>query len=1139
MPIDDLNKEQKILEAKKAGNALDKAAIANNKSLASMLDKMVESHLRGNRAREESRRISKLVNETIKKRKKIEEEYTNKLEKSKKEYQAVLIESKKLIKYRKTEGKDFKDITKKRTKQYRIGKKEQENIKKAYESQLEVVNKEITARQNLFDLHEKYYKDNILFIKNEKAYDDALEERLVVEEKILEARKAAENISEEDYKTLKKEIRGEENVAKIREDLEEKTSESEAARERYRKKLKGYLPSKGAPREKKEKALEFVKQERFDLAKEMGGKLKTLRSARGIGGHLEAAKGIGETVNKFKDLSKILGGVGAEAKGAAGMFGVLRTGMEMLGKIGWIGLIISAVAAVIKAVNELNNFIKKFNKSFIKMYGPTIAMKNVTASMKTFTDAVFDMNRNLKYGLKSEDITGLFEAMSAGGLSLQGVGKRVRGGYNEVILEATKLSRDFGVDLSEMGSMIADQMVNLKASLDEVRDSMEAMAYDATIVGISSQKFYEAVTAATDALGYYGNYLKSTSFLLKTFAERGAMPFKDAAKEAQDIMGIFKGMDIRKKLGFIQIVGDPKVKEDMARRAELIKEETQLLEDKIAATQNIIDKTKDAAKKEEYIRQKGALEDQKREKERIRRRLQMAVEGDSAARAASLGYMADRTVDYLITALKRAGGGKLDLFNLDDVMAKATILRQTADVPEEALNKLVDTSAAILADAEESAEFITSSLKDIGPESRAALKDVMAGYVRDIELGKSINEDDIRASLLAFQKSGGKIGMSIDRFIDEFKKNAFVLDASISGTGMDMKVLSEKWLTANASIIGGSKEQDKRLQDITKNTKTFEEFIGIGKENMEYMAAMAAGGDLQNLANNAMIATANTAGGILGLLQKWIAGKKGEYKTDEEFKKGHEWGDLISASKRQVLLTRLLYKAQQKYDKTQNASDKEQVDLIQAEIAKLEDLKGTLSEVRPDLAAGAVMEGTKQAQDLLDQRERSKKTLAYWEGRVKDAGAKVTETEKASLEYAKKQLASTYMEGTSFDVGGKKFGIDVSQVEKEEADAGSIPSTTAKDFRALTSGFAKITKGDWVIGDTSQAKGIMSGSGQLTNRLLGYNKGAISGGTSVSVPINLQIGYVIGNPDELVNKLTPAIEQTFARMYFEKEKRGA
>jgi len=1032
---------------------------------------------------------------------------------TKKEEKLKKIESDRALKYK---GND--KILKRTPQRIKEARSAVDKMKVSLEKEDDLIKDTISKQKKLANALEESGSIKHYAIKSEQEFNDALEHRLKLQEMFLDNEVKDNRMKAEGAEFLKRQLRSEENIAEERKDLVKYTTKKERPVAAYRENLREFKPAR--PQD----ALTKAREERLDLSKEMGGRVKSFVTAKGFSGRMEAAKGIQESLGKFKALNETLGKTAGTAKGVAGMFGTLGTAMGMLGKIGWIGLIISAVTMIAKTINELNKFVKDYNKSFVKMYGPTVALKDVSKSMKSFTDSVFDMNRNLKYGLKSEDIMGLFDAMSAGGMSLQGVGKRVKGDYNEVILEAAKLSKDFGVDMSVMGGMIADQMINLKSSLDDVKKSMEAMAYDATIAGISSQKFYDAVTAATDSLAYYGNYLKSTSALLRTFADKGAMPFKDAAKEAQDIMNVFRGMDTTKKMGFIQIVGEPKVREDMTLRAEQMKREEDVLDDQIATARRVGE-----------IEKAQALEQEKANKKRIRINLEAYAKGDIQALATGLDYMADKSVDYMVTALHKVG--VVDIFDTDNLLAKSKILAESAGVPAEALTKLLETGRVVLDDAKDSAKFIGDSFEKIPEDSSKKLKDIMKGLMSSISKGDAIDEDDLRTTLNSFVSSGGELGMNIEDFINQFKKNAFALDAAVSGVHLNAnntKKFAEDLLKQGVSFTGGAADQNKRIDDIVKNTATFEDFLGIGKENMKYMAAMAGGGKLQDMANEAAMVTARAAGGIFGLLQKWVIGKGKEYVTDEQYMaKGGDYDTLVAASKVQGLLQKKLYDLQAKYDKSVSPADKEvlaeQIEQAKAQIKEQEAIKTLLSKDRPELASGAVYKGGQEAQE--------------------DIGA------KTKLENRKSELEAKLKGGKLSEMDASSVTAEISEVNRKLDDlnkainivpAGPISSGEVKepiksapvaegDFEALTGGMTKVSKGDMVIDSDSLARGLSGSKGQFVNKLLSDTGGAA--GSNVVVHMTFGDLHEIHDVDGFLKEVGPAFKQLVARELHESRKR--
>lgn len=83
-----------------------------------------------------------------------------------------------------------------------------------------------------------------------------------------------------------------------------------------------------------------------------------------------------------------------------------------------------------------------------------------------------------------------------------------------------------------------------------------------------------------------------------------------------------------------------------------------------------------------------------------------------------------------------------------------------------------------------------------------------------------------------------------------------------------------------------------------------------------------------------------------------------------------------------------------------------------------------------------------------------------------------------------------------------------------------------------------LSRGDVVINADSMAAGMGGNKGQFAQSLLNTLGGA-GGNNTVTVPITLNVGSVNGDVDDLVKKISPAIQQTFERMYYNKQKRVA
>jgi len=268
--------------------------------------------------------------------------------------------------------------------------------------------------------------------------------------------------------------------------------------------------------------------------------------------------------------SKVLGSLGGAMTKLAGPAGVAITALSALG---------ATIKFVAKKVVELDHFQKELNREYLKMAGPTVGGKALR-NMEEFNKSLFNLPQKLRLGLDSKDMQKMFGEMSGAGMSLEGVIQNM-GSYGRAIDETRKLSLQFGVDFSRMGSMIADQMLTLRSTLEEVSDSFGKMSYDAQQAGISSEKFYQSVTAATSSLSFYGNYIEYASSLISEFTKNATLGFKDAGDVVGGLMDKFK--DVRENRKIVSLLGMDKIQEMTQKQTEAAKKAVESFNDQIDA----------------------------------------------------------------------------------------------------------------------------------------------------------------------------------------------------------------------------------------------------------------------------------------------------------------------------------------------------------------------------------------------------------------------------------------------------------------------------------------------------------------------------------------------------------------------------
>jgi hypothetical protein len=319
---------------------------------------------------------------------------------------------------------------------------------------------------------------------------------------------------------------------------------------------------------------------------------------------------------------------------------------------------------------------------------------------------------------------------------------------------------------------------------------------------------------------------------------------------------------------------------------------------------------------------------------------------------------------------------------------------------------------------------------------------------------------------------------------------------------------------------------------------SIDDYLQIGKENLDYMKAMLLGGKVQEITAEAVMAIARNTGAILGWIQKFVTGQWFGKKTDVEFKKGKEWSDVIDISREQLKLQKKMLDPNSKMNKKEIKAIQDQID--QLEQMRQERAKG-YEYLIPDATAQALSEVRKQEQIGLDL-----------------TASGISEEDKTDLEKKQKEYA-TVLEKASKKIRDLK-AIGYGQTEAEHrATQRTIERQITGDFVTNKKGYQYLQKGDLVIDAKSLARGMMGDRGEFVNKLNGF-PGAGGGANemgrladamiskmsqigsapqtpSINVPLSVTIGSLNGDTDDFLKKIGPAIEQTFNRMYFDKQKR--
>lgn len=937
--------------------------------------------------------------------------------------------------------------------------------------------------QNLSDIE----ATGMININSYKDLHDLTDKRIQLMERQLDLKHRSGTLTRQEMLDMKKQLHTEEKRAEITSDI-----------------LKGKIAAKDqpmleeltrmAPRMGGIQGAGATKY--FDLASQRVGAMKGLLGKGSLRDRLAAAQSLKDTGEKFKSLRNVMKATGKDTAGLSGMFRMLGEAMKALGKLGWIGLIIQAVMTVASIVNRLDKFLKSYNKAFMKMHGPTIMMEDVGKSMKVFTDSIFDLKRNLELGLKSEEILGMFQGISEAGMNLQGVIKSVEGGYKKAIDTAAKIHLDFGVSLEESGSMMGEQLLDLRSSIDDVSDSFKAMAYDASIAGIQSQKFYQATYAAAEALSYYGNFLESASTTLRNFQEQGAMGFKDAQKATQEATNLFKTMDQNTRIAFINMTGGIS---EYAKDAQRGLNQTNK---SIEKHNKILEARKIELKKAEALGETKRIEelqnlvsaDEKQMDTLKRSAVQYASAMDAIRKGAIedfatyLPLLADQTMNKVgryFDQLRKESGG-IDIFGGNE-RAIIEQLKVTSGMSEDLIQQFITTAKMNRRNIDEMSLSMEKSIKGITKGEREGIGKILKGYA---DAGE-VDITKLRSDLENYAKSKDII-LDMDTIIKNFQKFPNAV-STLMGKGYEKAItmsedLALKDLQPIKVTLGeDAREQNKRLSDIVKNTHTIEEMIGINKEFVEYAAASS---DPQRTIAGAALSVAQSTGGIFEFLKNRF-GKKEDLALQK-----------INAKN----LEDMVYEQKMLKAKLEETSDKGERAKIARELLKVSDIidvrtKGDMTKV-----AAVEYAATKRAQETIKARE------------------------EAALDPTKK------FKDVFLKTSGMTFG---------EAPTKTVPTKKKsiplrRDYQATTGGYALLSRGDVVVNAKNMSSGIGGDIGAFSNKI---SKGMIGAMTTASqnmapnIPVNITIGSIEGNPEEFLRRIRPAIEQSFERMYFDKQRR--
>lgn len=972
---------------------------------------------------------------------------------------------------------------------------------KGLKSELKGFAKEIDViKEGTDDLRETYEKIEKLDLSNVKDVEDYAKKRL--------------NIMKDQYDILEKKGILTRNET---DELKKQLDTAEALSEEAGKQLEKRVSKEARPMAKRvmEGAAEAggigksAEKELFSVrSRQLKGALGTLRPGSSFSSIISSAKAGKEAGKDIGYLKETMAASGKGALKASKNITMLGTALKGIGKLGWIGLVLKLVVTLGKAVSDLDKFLKSFNQTFAKLHGPTVMMGNIDKEMDAFTDSIFNLQRNLKLGLKSEDIVGMFQAVAESGMSLQGILSKVSGGYNALIEKTARVHLDFGVSMEEAGGMLGEMMNDLRYSVEEASDSFKVLSYDASLAGIQSQRFYQATYAAAEALSYYGKFVNAASNSLKDFQVQGAMGFKDAQKEATTMTNLFKDMDNNQRLAFVNMSGG------VEKYRKMFEKKEEELGNKVSEH---LDKIKGYREKlvtahtDEEINELKQLINAEEENMKVTRRQQktanLAAKSNAQDMVMYLELLSDQVSENLGDLFKSMqAGGAPDIARGGRDFVE--FMKSAFGFSEDFAKTMIGTfqaSAALTKD-------IVKGLSDIFPEGgEKGLGGEVKEIIKDAIDGDRIDMGEIKDNLRLYTNMSKDQVDVLMKFLDE--SSGAVLSFFEEGADKTLKNMGFLDYKKMEKVAGGKEDdQVKRLDDLVKNTHTIEDFIGINKENAKYFIA---GSKPQKVMAQAAIATARNTGTILGFVKDIVRGTK-ETQTAEEFRESKGYKKLENLLTREMIL---------QYRKSEAKTEKER-ESINKELEKVDELKRKVAKSNIYLEDELREPALKRAKEVMaKQKEASEdyqQALSMMTKSTREKGRYFREGQSIKSQYRKQY--GEYM----------PFSAESVTVESVKAN---------KDYKAKTGGYALLSKGDVVVNAKNMSTGLGGDIGAFAGTvssdiskgigMLGKAYGAVA----PTIPVQISIGSINGDAEDFLKRIKPAIEQAFERMYYDKQKR--
>lgn len=594
-------------------------------------------------------------------------------------------------------------------------------------------------------------------------------------------------------------------------------------------------------------------------------------------------------------------GHGAQAKGAAmgGFGGGALKGIgtslagvgKMVGMLAKLGPLLASSAAIfasiVKVMLDAEDAAKGMNKEILESAGSadmlyanggdaSKAFKELDGTLDNIRDAATDVNKNLKFGTKSEDIINATKGFAQAGVTLSSLNKAFENaetaskGAGDQIQNAGDLARMsfgyaklYGVSLSEVTDLQAEMFTEMGTGLSGVQLQFAAMAKDASESGIATNKFFGIIRGISSDLSLYTTRIGQATTMLKVLGK--AMNPREAMKFMQGITQGMKNMGEEDRVRMVKLAGDDKargiVMDDLARKSKFMAGELQRslggkTEKSVEDISKLVDEARngsEAAKKELKAMFKELPDQQQGALQSTLSELTMDTHAVKAGGTVGTGeamanLSAGAALEIKKAALQRFGGGE-KLSNMTGIQGLAA--RKAAGVSQEefrGMAKLQDAVAdqkdaivASLDNPNEAQKKIIDRLADLGIVGEKQIKaakdtDILAAMEMDpqaaLEAAKEQTDWAEKTAKLT-QTVSDKLGVIVEG-IFEF------LYVGIKDVIENLGELIDYIAHAFPSKSGAARDQRDQLRaNVTKENRGYTDALKGGKGDKEGMLRIA------------------------------------------------------------------------------------------------------------------------------------------------------------------------------------------------------------------------------------------------------------------------------------------------------------